>query len=168
MAACHNQPSNLSGIWWATWHTSDSRGVLMVCEWRRGGVRQFGLCVSGWLKLMMQSVAADDVQSDEMAEDMHAAWLVSERALTPQTSCRDYSHGVRHRLYRRMVMNVLHTRAPHTCPRSSVLCKSGWPIWLVNVDLLKQPQGERETGESFCDICDLFLQSWTLKMSVHR
>ena len=54
--------------------------------------------VSGWLKVMMRSEAANDVQFDKVAADMHSTWLSSKGTssktqlleITLTARCRDY------------------------------------------------------------------------------
>lgn len=84
----HHHPQliveSANGQVWKWWCVSEGRDR----EEERGG-----LCASGWLKLMVQSLVADDVQFDEMAEDMHAAWLSLSRP-SPRKHLLEITHTV--------------------------------------------------------------------------
>lgn len=69
MATCHNHPSNLTGFMGAmldTWLIVESANGRVLGDGE-------GNDVTGWLKLMTRSVAADEVGSDKNGRQIRTA-----------------------------------------------------------------------------------------------
>lgn len=154
-AARHNRPSNLSGLWGK--HCGEPQDTELIVESANGRVWSDGVQVKGgrWSGVVCDWLIK--VNEVKRSRKWCAVWqngsryacrmTVSERDLFPQTSCRDYSHSVRHGLHGHFMMNVLQTRILHTFPHSSMPCKSLWWIEIVNLDLLKEWSWKRREGK---------------------